>query len=89
MKLPKVYAMPELAKIRESYGSQKDFVEMLKLYDSDLTLPAYAKYETGERSIPIERAVLIAAFLNKNLYKMFKVDKNAELDKEEKRLLKY
>jgi hypothetical protein len=88
MQLPKIKARKELAKVREVFGSQKSFVEMLKLYDETISLPAYAKYETGERAIPIEKAVLIAAFLNKNLYKMFEVIHPTKLDKEEERLLK-
>ena len=89
MKLPKVRSTITLQKTRAYYGSQKDFVEVLKIYDKTITLPAYAKWEKGNRAIPIEKATLIAACLNKNLYKMFSIDHTGELDKEEKRLLKY
>lgn len=90
MKLPKVYATEKLKRIRTGYGSQAEFVDVLKIYDPKLSLAAYSKYENGKRGVPIETAVIIAGMLNQNVYKMFQVIESEEpLDEEEKRMLKY
>lgn len=70
----RVWALPGLGVLRESYGSQADFVEVLKIYEKNITLSAYQKYETGQRSTPLHTAVQIAGILGENVYKLFRAE---------------
>lgn len=68
-----VYATDALAALRMKKGySQSQFVNILKMYDKKITLPAYAKWETGKRPVSIERVILIAASLSRDPWVLFK-----------------
>lgn len=70
---PRVWANKELGIAREALGSQREFVEVLKLYKPKITLPSYQKYETGQRSVPLTTAKWIAYILNeKKITKLFR-----------------
>jgi transcriptional regulator with XRE-family HTH domain len=60
----KLRANKQLRTERAKYGSQKEFVELINIYEPSLTLQAYSKYELGQRKISVKLAKIIAENLN-------------------------